>query len=131
MAAKHGVLTVLLRCVALADDGVLWNLNLMRSCLGQPQRQCRAGRHYSGTVTAAMEGAIQWCAWLCVSIDARNIISGPLEYEAAAQTAMRVITQLLEIWDCSAAPIWNIISLTVSEAIMLVCNHPAGRPSLS
>src|SRR5690606_22809420 len=64
---------------------------------------------YSGTVTAAMEGAINGVPGFAVSIDAPEHHQGPLEYAAAAEAAARIIPQLLELWDGQLpAPIWNI-----------------------
>jgi len=64
---------------------------------------------YSGTVTAAMEGAINGVPGFAVSIDAPEHHQGPLEYEVAAWAAVKIISQLLEKWDGTLpAPIWNI-----------------------
>jgi 5'-nucleotidase len=47
---------------------------------------------YSGTVTAAMEGAISNIPSIAVSLDAPEFFNGPLDYQPAAQVA-RLVTQ--------------------------------------
>lgn len=96
-------------CVALAMMGAL-ELEFDAVVSGiNPNANVGLDVTYSGTVTAAMEGAINGIPGFAVSIDAPEHHQGPLEYEAAAQAAVRVIAQLLEKWDGNLpAPIWNI-----------------------
>jgi 5'-nucleotidase len=96
-------------CVALAMMGAL-ELEFDAVVSGiNPNANVGLDVTYSGTVTAAMEGAINGVPGFAVSIDAPEHHQGPLEYEAAAQAAVRVIAQLLEKWDGNLpAPIWNI-----------------------
>ena len=96
-------------CVALAMMGAL-ELKFDAVVSGiNPNANVGLDVTYSGTVTAAMEGAINGVPGFAVSIDAPEHHQGPLEYEAAAQAAVRIIAQLLELWDGNLpAPIWNI-----------------------
>lgn len=96
-------------CVALAMMGAL-ELEFDAVVSGiNPNANVGLDVTYSGTVTAAMEGAINGIPGFAVSIDALEHHQGSLEYEAAAQAAVRVIAQLLEKWDGNLpAPIWNI-----------------------
>jgi 5'-nucleotidase len=96
-------------CVALAMMGAL-ELEFDAVVSGiNPNANVGLDVTYSGTVTAAMEGAINGIPGFAVSINAPEHHQGPLEYEAAAQAAVRVIAQLLEKWDGNLpAPIWNI-----------------------
>lgn len=96
-------------CVALAMMGAL-ELKFDAVVSGiNPNANVGLDVTYSGTVTAAMEGTIHGVPGFAVSIDAPEHHQGPLEYEAAAQAAVRIIAQLLEQWDGNLpAPIWNI-----------------------
>ena len=96
-------------CVALAMMGALEvKFDAVVSGIN-PNANVGLDVTYSGTVTAAMEAAINGIPGFAVSIDAPEHHQGPLEYEAAAQAAVRIIAQLLEIWDGNLpAPIWNI-----------------------
>jgi len=96
-------------CVALAMMGAL-ELKFDAVVSGiNPNANVGLDVTYSGTVTAAMEGAINGVPGFAVSIDAPEHHQGPLEYEAAAQAAVKIIAQLLEKWDGTLpAPIWNI-----------------------
>ncbi|HAF60794.1 MAG TPA: 5'/3'-nucleotidase SurE [Anaerolineaceae bacterium] len=51
---------------------------------------------YSGTVTAAMEGAISNIPSIAISLDAPEFHSGPLDYGSAAQVARIVAQKVLE-----------------------------------
>ena len=96
-------------CVALAMMGALERkFDAVVSGIN-PNANVGLDVTYSGTVTAAMEAAINGIPGFAVSIDAPEHHQGPLEYEAAAQAAVRIIAQLLEMWDGNLpAPIWNI-----------------------
>ena len=96
-------------CVALAMMGALdQGFEAVVSGIN-PNANVGLDVTYSGTVTAAMEGAINGVPGFAVSIDAPEHHQGPLEYQAAAQAAVKIIAQLLEMWDGNLpAPIWNI-----------------------
>ncbi len=96
-------------CVAMAMMGVL-ELEFDAVVSGiNPNANVGLDVTYSGTVTAAMEGAISGVPGFAVSIDAPEYHQGPLDYEAAAEAAAKIIAQLLEQWDGKEpAPIWNI-----------------------
>lgn len=96
-------------CVALAMMGAL-ELKFDAVVSGiNPNANVGLDVTYSGTVTAAMEAAINGIPGYAVSIDAPEHHQGPVEYEAAAQAAVRIIAQLLKKWDGNLpAPIWNI-----------------------
>ncbi len=96
-------------CVALAMMGAL-ELKFDAVVSGiNPNANVGLDVTYSGTVTAAMEGAINGVPGFAVSIDAPEHHQGPLEYEVAAWAAVKIISQLLEKWDGTLpAPIWNI-----------------------
>lgn len=51
---------------------------------------------YSGTVTAAMEGAISGLPSIAVSLDVPPLLEGNLNYEPAAQVAQTVAANVLE-----------------------------------
>jgi len=51
---------------------------------------------YSGTVTAAMEGAISNIPSIAISLDAPEFFNGPLNYQPAAQVARLVAQKILE-----------------------------------
>ncbi len=64
---------------------------------------------YSGTVTAAMEGAINGKPSFAVSLDAPEHHQGYLDYREAAKAAVKIITILLSKWDGQdSIPIWSI-----------------------
>ncbi len=96
-------------CVALAMMGALEHkFDVVVSGIN-PNANVGLDVTYSGTVTAAMEGTIHGVPGFAVSVDAPEHHQGPVEYEVAAQAAVRIIAQLLEIWDGNLpAPIWNI-----------------------
>ena len=96
-------------CVALAQLGFISEkIDLVLSGIN-PNANIGHDVTYSGTVTAAMEAAINGVPGFAVSIDAPEYHQGPLDYEAAAEAAVRVITKLLALWDGQKpAPIWNI-----------------------
>lgn len=96
-------------CVALAMMGAL-ELKFDAVVSGiNPNANVGLDVTYSGTVTAAMEGAITGVPGFAVSIDAPEYHQGPLDYGSAAEAAARIIAQLLEMWDDKLpAPIWNI-----------------------
>ncbi len=96
-------------CVAMAMMGVL-ELEFDAVVSGiNPNANVGLDVTYSGTVTAAMEGAINGVPGFAVSIDAPEYHQGPLDYESAAEAAVKIIAQLFEQWDGKEpAPIWNI-----------------------
>ena len=96
-------------CVAMAMMGVL-DLEFDAVVSGiNPNANVGLDVTYSGTVTAAMEGAISGVPGFAVSLDAPEYHQGPLDYEAAAEAAVKIIAQLFEQWDGKEpAPIWNI-----------------------
>lgn len=64
---------------------------------------------YSGTVTAAMEGAIGGKPSFAVSLDAPEHFHGPLDFTSAAAVAARIIMSLTKVSNGGQpAPIWNI-----------------------
>ncbi|MDD2522671.1 MAG: 5'/3'-nucleotidase SurE [Anaerolineaceae bacterium] len=96
-------------CVAMAMMGAL-DVKIDAVVSGiNPNANVGLDVTYSGTVTAAMEGAINGVPGFAVSIDATERHQGPLEYEAAAQAAVKIIAKLLEKWDGNLpTPIWSI-----------------------
>ena len=96
-------------CVALAMMGALGiQFDTVVSGIN-PNANVGLDVTYSGTVTAAMEGAINGVPGYAVSIDAPEHHQGPLEYDSAAEAAVKVIKQLHLLWDGNMpAPIWNI-----------------------
>jgi 5'-nucleotidase len=65
---------------------------------------------YSGTVTAAMEGAIGGVPSVAVSLDTPPLLEGALDYSAAAQVARRVVQ--------------NVIQHGLPESVLLSVNVP-------
>jgi 5'-nucleotidase len=65
---------------------------------------------YSGTVTAAMEGAIGGVPSVAVSLDTPPLLEGALDYSAAAQVARRVVH--------------NVIQHGLPESVLLSVNVP-------
>jgi len=96
-------------CVALAMMGVLdRKFDAVISGIN-PNANVGLDVTYSGTVTAAMEGAINGVPGFAVSIDAPEYHQGPLDYYLAASAAVKIISRLLETWAGELpAPIWNI-----------------------
>lgn len=96
-------------CVALALMGALGQeFDAVVSGIN-PNANIGLDVTYSGTVTAAMEGAINGKPGFAVSIDAPEHHQGPLDYEAAAKAAVEIIGKLLSTWNGDLpTPIWNI-----------------------
>lgn len=96
-------------CVALALMGVLdQEFDLVVSGIN-PNANVGLDVTYSGTVTAAMEGAINGKPSFAVSLDAPEHHQGYLDYREAAKAAAKIIVQLFEQWDGQEPiPIWNI-----------------------
>lgn len=96
-------------CVALALMGALeQDFDLVVSGIN-PNANIGLDVTYSGTVTAAMEGAINGKPGFAISIDAPEHHHGPLDYEAAAKAAVKIIEKLLSDWNGDLpTPIWNI-----------------------
>jgi 5'-nucleotidase len=96
-------------CVALALMGVLeQEFDLVVSGIN-PNANVGLDVTYSGTVTAAMEGAINGKPSFAVSLDAPEHHQGYLDYREAAKAAVKIITILLSKWDGQdSIPIWSI-----------------------
>ena len=96
-------------CVALALMGATGQeFDLVLSGIN-PNANVGLDVTYSGTVTAAMEGAINGKPGFAVSIDSPEYHQGVLDFEAAAKAAVEIILQLYRTWDGALpAPIWNI-----------------------
>lgn len=96
-------------CVALAMMGVLdQEIDLVLSGIN-PNANVGLDVTYSGTVTAAMEAAINGKPGFAVSLDAPEHHQGFLDYEAAAKAAVAIAVKLYQAWDGEEpAPIWNI-----------------------
>lgn len=96
-------------CVALALMGVLdEEFDLVVSGIN-PNANVGLDVTYSGTVTAAMEGAINGKSSFAVSLDAPEHHQGYLDYREAAKAAVKIIVELFSKWGGQGAiPIWNI-----------------------
>jgi 5'-nucleotidase len=81
-------------CVALALLGLLEPVHLVISGInGGPN--LGHDMTYSGTVTAAMEGAIAGLPAVAVSLDTPELLEGALDFGPAAQVAQRIVAQIL------------------------------------
>jgi 5'-nucleotidase len=96
-------------CVALAMMGALESdFDLVVSGIN-PNANIGLDVTYSGTVTAAMEASIWGKPGFAVSLDAPEYHEGPLDFRSAAETAARLVWQLLpEANGKQLAPIFNI-----------------------
>lgn len=96
-------------CVALALMGVLeQEFELVVSGIN-PNANVGLDVTYSGTVTAAMEGAINGKPSFAVSLDAPEHHQGYLDYRKAAKAAVKIIVELFSKWDGQEPVlIWNI-----------------------
>lgn len=96
-------------CVAMAIMGALeTKFDLVLSGIN-PNANVGLDVTYSGTVTAAMEGAINGIPGFAVSIDAPEYHQSSLDYKDAAQKACEIAVKLFEAWDFKLpVPIWNI-----------------------
>lgn len=63
---------------------------------------------YSGTVTAAMEAAIWGVPGVAVSLDRPENLTGPADYEPAAEAARRIVAWLAEQSDMPEETILNV-----------------------
>lgn len=82
-------------CIALAVLGVLPEpIDYVVSGIN-PNANLGHDLTYSGTVTAAMEGAIWGIPSIAVSLDAPEYHKGPLDYAPAAEIATRVLKKLM------------------------------------
>jgi 5'-nucleotidase len=83
-------------CVALAFLGLLNEpVDIVVSGIN-PNANLGHDVTYSGTVTAAMEGAIWGLAGIAVSLDAPEYHSGVLDFSTAARVARRVAQAVIE-----------------------------------
>lgn len=81
-------------CIALAALGVLSEpIDFVVSGIN-PNANLGHDLTYSGTVTAAMEGAIWGIPSVAVSLDAPEYHRGPLDYTASAEIGRRVVEML-------------------------------------
>jgi len=81
-------------CVALAVMGLLPDpIDFVVSGIN-PNANLGHDMTYSGTVTAAMEGAIWGIPSIAVSLDAPEYHKGPLDYAPSAEVARRVLEKL-------------------------------------
>jgi 5'-nucleotidase len=81
-------------CIALAVMGLLPDpIDFVVSGIN-PNANLGHDMTYSGTVTAAMEGAIWGIPSIAVSLDAPEYHSGHLDYEPAAEISRRVLEKL-------------------------------------
>jgi len=96
-------------CVALAMMGALESdFDLVVSGIN-PNANIGLDVTYSGTVTAAMEASIWGKPGFAISLDAPEYHEGPLDFRSAAETAARLVWQLLpEANGKQLAPIFNI-----------------------
>ncbi len=95
-------------CIALAALGLLpAPIDFVVSGIN-PNANLGHDVTYSGTVTAAMEGAIWGIPSVAVSVDAPEYHRGPLDYTVAAEMGRRVVEKL------SANPIEKNIVLNVN-----------------
>jgi 5'-nucleotidase len=83
-------------CVALAALGLISDkFDLVASGIN-PHANLGHDVTYSGTVTAAMEGAICGVPSLAVSLNSNQAPTSPADYAPAARAARRVAVQILE-----------------------------------
>jgi len=83
-------------CVALAVLGLLTDpVDLVVSGIN-PGLNVGHDLTYSGTVTAAMEGAISGLPSVSVSLDAPHLVEGAVNFSAAATVAKWVVAQVIE-----------------------------------
>jgi 5'-nucleotidase len=96
-------------CVAMAMMGAIdQEFDLVLSGIN-PNANVGLDVTYSGTVTAAMEGAINGIPGFAVSVDAPEYHQGELDFESAAKAACEIVVKLFVDWDGQKpAPIWNI-----------------------
>lgn len=96
-------------CVALGLMGVLSEkFDLVVSGIN-PNANIGIDVTYSGTVTAAMEAAIQGVPGFAVSLDAPEHHVGFLDFDAAASITRRIITVLMKLeFNSQKPPIFSI-----------------------
>lgn len=82
-------------CVALAALGLLEPLDFVVSGIN-PNANLGHDITYSGTVTAAMEGAIWGIPSLAVSLEIPEEHNGPLDYSTAASIACQIVRMRVE-----------------------------------
>jgi 5'-nucleotidase len=83
-------------CIALAALGLLTEpIDFVVSGIN-PNANLGHDVTYSGTVTAAMEGAIWGIPSIAVSLDAPEYHRGPLDYAASAEIGRRVVEKLVQ-----------------------------------
>lgn len=94
-------------CVALAVLGLLPPVHLVVSGIN-PNANLGHDITYSGTVTAAMEGAIWGIPSLAVSLEIPEKAPRPVDYSAAAAIAARIASQRLQQVELPADILLNI-----------------------
>lgn len=82
-------------CVALAMLGLVKDIDFVVSGIN-PNANLGHDMTYSGTVTAAMEGAIWGKPSVAVSLDSPETFSGKLDYSTAAEVARLVVAAAVE-----------------------------------
>lgn len=83
-------------CVALALLGLIPEpIDMVVSGIN-PNANLGHDVTYSGTVTAAMEGAIAGIPSVAISLDSPDDLTGPLDYLPAAEVARRVVETALQ-----------------------------------
>lgn len=83
-------------CIALAALGLLTEpIDFVVSGIN-PNANLGHDVTYSGTVTAAMEGAIWGIPSIAISLDAPEYHRGPLDYTASAEIGRQVIEKLVQ-----------------------------------
>jgi 5'-nucleotidase len=82
-------------CVALAFLGLVKNIDFVVSGIN-PNANLGYDLTYSGTVTAAMEGAICGVPSVAVSLDSPFRFSGDLDYSGCAEVARQIVQTAFE-----------------------------------
>jgi len=97
-------------CVALAQLGFIpEKIDMVVSGIN-PNANIGHDVTYSGTVTAAMEAAIWGIPGIAVSIDRPEDLTGPVEYQHAAEAARRIIAWL---WVQKGLPEDTVLNVNV------------------
>jgi len=95
-------------CVALAQLGFIpEKIDMVVSGIN-PNANIGHDVTYSGTVTAAMEAAIWGIPGVAVSVDRPEDHTGPVEYQSAAEAALRVVTWLQAQADLPQDAVLNV-----------------------
>jgi len=95
-------------CVALAQLGFIpEKIDMVVSGIN-PNANIGHDVTYSGTVTAAMEAAIWGIPGVAVSVDRPEDHTGPVDYQSAAEAALRVVTWLQAQADLPQDAVLNV-----------------------